>query len=73
LQALVVDAGCILALSVEVAELLDLSGGHGLKSGGSRAPDERTIPHRRRMIRQRVGQLTVCNNRRVARAAGAAR
>ena len=28
LQALVVDAGGVLALSVEVAELLDLSGGH---------------------------------------------
>jgi hypothetical protein len=29
LQALVVDAGGVLALSVEVAELLDLGGGHG--------------------------------------------
>jgi hypothetical protein len=31
LEAVVVDAGCVLALSVEVAELLDLSGGHWIE------------------------------------------
>jgi hypothetical protein len=68
LQALVVDASGVLALSVEVAELLDLSGGHGLKSGGSRAPDERTIPHRRRIIPGHSGPFTIrhtCPARRV--------
>jgi hypothetical protein len=34
LQALVVDAGGVLALSVQVTELLDLSGGHLLSVWG---------------------------------------
>lgn len=31
LEAVVVDAGCVLALRVEVAKLLDLSGGHWIE------------------------------------------